>query len=307
MMSYKTILETIGNTPLVKIDFDIPATVYAKLEYINPSGSIKDRAAYYMICKAEKSGELKPGGTIIEASSGNQGIATAMIGAIKGYSVIITVSEKVSVEKRKTLEAYGAHVITCPATNQLDDPQSYHTHATALARTTPNSYMLNQYYNPDNKEAHYGSLGPELWNQIGTDLTHFVAGAGSGGTISGSGAFLKEKNNNINILAVDSPCSYRSTNGNPQPYQIEGMGVDFHSPNLDNDVIDDFLFASDSDAIAMLKILARDHGLLVGPASGAVAHATYTYAQNLSEHDTVVMLFGDSGRAYLTKGYYDSY
>lgn len=301
---YKNLINTIGNTPLVKVNFNNPAQIYAKLEYLNPSNSIKDRSALYMIEEAERSGQLKPGGTIIEASSGNQGIATAMIGAIKGYNVIITVSEKVSQEKRATLAAYGVTVITCPATALLDDPKSYHQIAMQIHKETPNSYMLNQYFNLKNSEAHYKSLGPELWKQTDGKITHFCGGVGSGGTVCGTAKYLKEQNPNICILGVDSPCSYRSTGGHPQPYVLEGMGVDFDAPNLDNSLIDEYLTVSDADSIAMLKTLAHKNGLLVGPASGAVARATYDYAKKLGPNALVVMLFGDSGRAYLTKGFY---
>lgn len=302
---YKNLLEAIGNTPLVQVNFDSPAKIYAKLEYLNPGGSIKDRSALYMIENAEKNGWLKPGGTIIEASSGNQGITASMIGAVKGYNVIITVSEKVSKEKRATLAAYGAHVITCPATTYIDDPEGYHSVAMRIHKETPNSYMLNQYFNLDNRMGHYYSLGPEIFKQTQGAVTHFCGGVGSGGTVCGAGKYLKEQKPSIKILGVDSPCSYRSTGGNPQPYAIEGLGVDFDAPNIDNNVIDDYLTTSDVDTVTMLKELAHKHGLLVGPASGAVAHAVKQYAKNLSQDDCLVMLFGDSGRAYLTKGYYD--
>ena len=303
-MIYENLLQAIGNTPLVKVDFGTPANIYAKLEYLNPGGSIKDRSALYMIEYAEKNGLLKPGGTIIEASSGNQGIASAMIGAIKGYNVIITVSEKVSKEKRDTLSAYGVKVVTCKPTLHLTDPESYHSEALRIHKATPNSYMLNQYFNLNNGEAHYSLLGPEIWKETKGTVTHICGGVGSGGTVCGTGRYIKEQNPNVKVLGVDSPCSFRSTNGNPQPYSLEGMGVDFDAPNLDKNIIDEFLLTSDADAIAMLKELACKHGLLVGPASGAVAHAVKKYSQNLTPRDTVVMIFGDSGRAYLTKGFY---
>lgn len=305
MNIYGSLLDTIGNTPLIKVNFDVPAQVYAKLEFFNPGGSIKDRSALYMIQQAEASGALPPGGTIIEASSGNQGIATALIGAIKGYHVIVTVSEKVSKEKYDTLCAYGAEVITCPCTDRLEDPQSYHAQAKKYADEIPGAVMLNQYYNADNAQAHYTGIGPELWEQTNGKITHLIGGVGSGGTICGAGKRLKEYNPAIQVLAVDSPCSYRSTKGNPQPYKLEGLGVDFDAPLLDKTVIHDFLLPSDSESITMLKYLARRHGLLVGPASGAVAHATYSYAKNLCPDDVIVMIFGDSGRAYLSKGYYE--
>ncbi len=298
-------LDAIGNTPLVRINLEnIPATVYAKLEYLNPGGSVKDRSARYMIECAQQNGLLKPGYTIIDASSGNQGISTAMIGAIKGYPVIITVSEKVSQEKLATIKAYGAQVVMCPATDFIDDPRSYHSVACALHKKMPHSFMPNQYFNPLNTQAHYRSLGPEIFQQTDGAITHFFAGAGTGGTISGAGRYLKEQNNNTQIVAIDAATSYRSTHGHPKPYAVEGMGVDFDSPVLDHTIIDKFIPVGDADAIGMLQILAHKHGLLVGPSSGAVAHAVQQYADHLGKDDVVVMIFGDSGRAYLTKNFY---
>jgi len=301
---HKTLLEAIGNTPLVRIPFDVPAQIYAKLEYANPGGSVKDRSAIYMIEDAEKTGQLKPGGTIIDASSGNQGIAVAMIGAAKGYRVIIVVSEKISQEKLETLRAYNAQVVICSPTDRIDDPEGYHTVALRLQKETPNSFMPNQYFNPLNALAHYTLLGPELWEQTEGTVTHFFAGAGTGGTVTGVGRYLKERNPNVKIFAVDSVNSYRATNGCPKPYCVEGMGIDFDSPVLDCTVLDEILTVSDDDAIAMLKVVAAK-GFLVGPSSGAVVHAAYQYAkEHLSERDRVVLIFGDSGRAYLSKGFY---
>jgi cystathionine beta-synthase len=301
---YTTLLNAIGNTPLITIDFDTPAIICAKPEYLNPGGSVKDRSARYMIEQAEKRGELRPGGTLVDASSGNQGITTAMIGAIKGYKVIITVSEKISEEKLRTIQAYGATTVMCPAVSLLEDPRSYHSQAVRIHKETPNSFMPNQYFNTENSDAHYHSLGPEIWKQTEGKITHFFAVAGTGGTVSGAGRYLKEKNPTIKVLAVDSNNSYRSTGGNPKPYKIEGMGVDFDSPVLDYSIIDEFLEVADEDALPMLKTLARKHGLLVGLSSGAVASAVQAYLPRLKEGDLAVMIFGDSGRAYLTKNFY---
>ncbi|MGC2310688.1 MAG: cysteine synthase family protein [Candidatus Babeliaceae bacterium] len=301
---YENLLDAIGNTPLVRLNFDTPAQVYAKLEYLNPGGSIKDRAALYMIEQAEKTDRLKPGGTIIEASSGNQGIAAALIGAVKGYKVIITVSEKISTEKKNALRAYGVELVICPSTTFLEDPTSYHSVAVKLHQQIPNSFFLNQYFNVENADAHYALLGPEIWQQTNGTLTHFCGAVGSGGTVSGAGKFLKEKNPHISVLGVDAATSYRTTKGNPTPYKMEGIGVDFDGPLLDESIINEFLLANDTDSITMLKKLARHHGLLVGPSSGSVAHAVYEYSKTLSKNDVVVMVFGDSGRAYLTKDFY---
>lgn len=304
MKLFDNLLHAIGNTPLVRIPFDSSGKVYAKLEYLNPGGSIKDRAALYMIQEAERTGLLKPGGTVIEASSGNQGIATAIIGAIKGYKVIITVSEKISEEKKKTLQAYGAQLIPCKPTMHLDDPDGYHTKAVEIHRNTPNSFMLNQYFNPTNAEAHYAMLGPEIWQQTDGKVTHYVAAAGSGGTVSGAGKYLKEQNTSLKVIAVDVENSYRSTNNNPKPYKLEGIGVDYDTPHLRNNIIDQYALVNDDDSIQMLKTMAQKYGFLIGPSSGAVACASERLAKNLQEDEIMVIIFGDSGRAYLTKNFY---
>jgi len=294
------LLQAIGNTPLI----EVKPSIYAKLEYLNPGGSVKDRSSLFMIEEAERQGLLKPGGTLIDASSGNQGIATAMIGAIKGYKVIISVSEKISTEKMETLKAYGAEIVICPATNYLEDPDSYHSKAVEIHKKTPNSFMPDQYFNIANREAHYRSLGPEIWHNTKGKVTHFVAAAGTGGTISGAGKYLKEKNPDVQIIAVDSNNSYRSTCGHPKPYAVEGMGVDFVSPVLNNEIIDRFIEVTDGQAMATLKTLAHEDGLLVGPSSGAVAYAAFTLQPELKPDDRVVIIFGDSGRAYLSKKFY---
>lgn len=303
-MLHKNITDAIGNTPLVHIPFHPGIRSYAKLEHMNPGGSMKDRSALFMIEEAERNGLLKPGGTIIEASSGNQGIAAAYIGIAKGYNVIITVSDKVSKEKRGTLEAYGVTVVTCPATMLLTDPKSYHSVACEIQRQTPNSFMLNQYYNQDNLRAHYSLLGPELWRQTEGNITHVVAAAGSGGTISGVGMYLKEQNPAVQVIAVDSDVSFRTTQGDPKPYVLEGMGVDYDTPLLKHNVIDRFMPISDADALVSLRKLARSYGLLAGPASGAVACAAERLAHELQPDDLMVFICGDSGRAYLSKAFY---
>jgi len=301
---HDNVLDAIGNTPLVRVHFDTPAHIYAKLEYLNPGGSVKDRSARYMIEQAIKAGKLKPGGTIIDASSGNQGIATAMIGALTGHRVIISVSEKISQEKLQAIRAYGAEVVMCPPTETIDDPRSYHAVAKRLHQTTPNSFMPDQYFNTLNAEGHYYSLGPEIWKQTEGKITHFFACAGTGGTISGAGKYLKERHKNIKVVGLDSNNSFRATQGNPKPYKIEGMGIDFDSPVINYSVIDDIVTVSDENGLGMLKILASKHGLLAGPSSGAAAYGVFSQLHTLSEGDVVVMIFGDSGRAYLTKNFY---
>lgn len=301
---HKTLLEAIGNTPLVQLNYPTEATVYAKLEYLNPGGSVKDRSAKYMVEKAEETGILKPGGTIVDASSGNHGIALAMIGKIKGYRVIITVSEKISKEKYDTLKAYGAEVIVCKSTKFIEDPENYHYVAQRLAREIPNSFMPNQYYNTMNRDAHQALLGPEIYKQTNGTITHFFAGAGTTGTVSGVGRYLKSQNPNIKVIAIDSINSYKATKGHPKPYSIEGIGMDFDTPVTDYNAIDEIVNVSDEETITMLKNLAQQQGLLVGPSSGAVACGVQHYLPKLKAGDVAVIIFGDSGRAYLSKGFY---
>jgi cystathionine beta-synthase len=299
----QNLLDAIGNTPLIKIPFKTKAQVFAKLEYLNPGGSIKDRSALFMIEEAEKKELLKPGGTIIESSSGNQGIACAMIGAIKGYKVIITASSAMSEEKIKTIKAYGAKVIMCPSVPTLDS-KSRHSVAKKLLKKTSNSFMPNQYFNLSNPKAHYSTLGPEIWRQTKGKITHYFGAAGTGGTVSGVGKFLKEKNPKIKIMAVDIDTSFHSTNGHPKPYKMEGIGIDFKTDCLDESVIDEFFPVSDKHGLGMLPVMASKYGLLVGTGSGAVSYAVQSYLDKLKKDDVVVMLFGDSGRAYLSKNYY---
>lgn len=305
-MKYNNLLEAIGHTPLVRLNFDSPATIYAKLEYLNPGGSVKDRSALFMIEQAERAGILKPGGTIIDASSGNHGIAIAMIGAIKGYKVIITTTDKFSVEKLATIKAYGAEIVLCPVTEFVADPNSYHSTAVRLHAQTPNSFMPNQYYNTDNALGHYHSLGKEIWEQTGGTITHFFAAAGTGGTVSGAGKYLKEQNSAIKVVALDSVNSYHATKGDPKPYKVEGMGIDFDNLVLNESVIDEFFCITDEQALGMLPYMASQHGLLIGPSSGAVAYGAQEYAKTLTKDDIAVIIFGDSGRAYLSKYWTDT-
>jgi len=299
---HKNLLTAIGGTPLVQVPFDSKAKIYAKLEYLNPGGSIKDRAALFMIEQAEKDGRLKPGGVIIEASSGNQGIAIAMIGKVKGYKVIITTSEKISQEKLKTLRAFGAEVRVFPGVPNMMTPESYHGKAVALAKSTPGAFMPNQYMNPENAEAHYYGLGPEIWKQTGGQITHFFAAAGTGGTVSGAGKYLKEKNRAIKVIAFDAANSWYSTNGQPKPYKVEGMGLDFDTPVLYKQYIDEIIPVGDEESFEMVKTVSVNTGICGGLSSGAVAYGVSKYAKkHMKEGDVGVMIFGDSGRAYLSK------
>lgn len=298
-----SLFDAIGNTPLVKVPFDTSAGIFAKLEYLNPGGSIKDRSAIFMIEEAERQGLLKPGGTIIEASSGNQGIALAMIGAAKGYRVIITVSEEISKEKIQTMEGYGAEVVLCLHTRLKSGPGTYYERALEIHRSIPNSFMPNQHFNLSNPKTYYTTLGPEIWQQTDGKITHFFAAAGTGGTVSGVGRFLKEKNSKIKVIAVDVDTSFHATGGHPKPYKMEGIGIDFKTPCLDESVIDDFFPVSDADGFKMLKTLSLKYGFLVGTSSGAVAYAVQCYLDKLDRDSMAVLIFADSGRAYLSKHY----
>ena len=295
----KTILELIGNTPLAKLEFGTQATILAKLEYLNPGGSLKDRSALFMIEEAERRGLLKPGGTIVEASSGNQGIALAMIGAVKGYKVVITVPDRTSDEKIATLRAYGARVFVCPDTDSLDDPQGYHPKANELFKSIPNAFMPNQYHNKLNAQAHYSTTGPEIWKQTNGAITHFFAGTGSCGTITGVGRYLKEQNKNIKVIGIDAAMSAYSSK-NPKSYETEGIGID-SGDILDISVVDEIIPIEDKDSFAMTKKLANEYGLMVGLSSGAVMHVVMEYSKKLNPTDVAVVIFGDSGRAYLRK------
>jgi cystathionine beta-synthase len=298
----KYVLQEIGNTPLVRLNLSVAPVMLAKLEYLNPGGSLKDRSALFMIEDAEKRGVLKPGGTIVEASSGNQGIAIAMIGAVKGYNVIVTVPDRTSNEKIATLRAYGAKVFVCPDTDDLNDSQGYHTKAEQIHESTPGAFMPNQYYNPLNSEAHYKTTGPEIWQQTAGRITHFFAGAGSGGTISGVGRYLKEQNPNVKIIGIDAATSAYSSKS-PKSYETEGIGIDDPNGIVDFSVIDEILPVQDKDSFAMTRKMAKEYGFLAGLSSGAVLHAAIQYAERLTKDDVAVLIFGDSGRAYLSKAF----
>ncbi len=297
---FKSLLECIGNTPLVKLEMGTESTILAKLEFMNPGGSIKDRAALFMVEQAERSGQLKPGGTIVEGTSGNQGIALAMIGSLRGYRVIITVPDRTAAEKIAVLRAYGAEVYICPDTNRHDDPNGYHARAEQLLHSIPGAFMPNQFYNKNNPQAHYLSTGPEIWRQSNGCLTHFIAGAGTCGTISGVGRFLKEKNPHIQIIGVDAATS-RYSSKEPKAYKVEGIGIDVVSDVFDQSIVDEIIPITDEDAFAMTQTLATRHGLLVGISSGAVMHVALQYAQKLTKHDVIVVILADSGRNYLSK------
>ncbi|HUH18083.1 MAG TPA: cysteine synthase family protein [Albibacterium sp.] len=311
-MWYNNILETIGNTPLVKLNNitkEIPATVLAKIESTNPGNSIKDRMAVKMIEDAEKAGLLKPGGTIIEGTSGNTGMGLAMAAVIKGYKCIFTSTDKQSKEKFDALRAFGAEVIVCPTNVEPEDPRSYYSVSSRLVRETPNSWKPNQYDNLSNTQAHYEQTGPEIWEQTEGKITHLVVGVGTGGTICGAGKFLKEKNPDIKIWGIDSYGSvfkkYKETGifdkDEIYPYVTEGIGEDFLPGNVDFDVIDYFEKVTDKDAALMTREIALKEGIFVGNSAGAALAGVLQLKDQLKEGDVVVVIFHDHGSRYMGK------
>jgi len=313
-MWYNNILETIGNTPLVKLNKitkDIPATVLAKIETTNPGNSIKDRMAFKMIEDAEKSGKLKPGGTIIEGTSGNTGMGLAIAAVIKGYKCIFTSTDKQSKEKFDALRAFGAEVIVCPTNVEPEDPRSYYSVSSRLEKEVPNSWKPNQYDNLSNSQAHYESTGPEIWEQTEGKITHLVVGVGTGGTISGTARYLKEKNPNIQVLGIDTYGSvfkkYKETGifdkNEIYPYITEGIGEDFLPQNVDFTLIDHFEKVSDKDAALMTREIARKEGIFAGNSTGSAVAGVLQMKDRFKAGDVVVVIFPDHGSRYMGKMY----
>ena len=311
-MWHNTILDTIGNTPLVKLNrivTGIDATVLAKVETFNPGNSIKDRMALKMIEDAERDGRLQPGGTIIEGTSGNTGMGLAIAAIIKGYKCIFTTTDKQSIEKVNALKAFGAEVIVCPTDVDPEDPRSYYSVSSRLEREVPNAWKPNQYDNPSNAQAHYSSTGPEIWQQTEGRITHFVAGVGTGGTICGTGKYLKEQNPNIRVWGIDTYGSifkkYKETGifdkNEIYPYVTEGIGEDFLPQNVDFSVIDHFEKVTDKDAAIMTARITREEGIWVGNSSGAALQGLIQLKNNFSRNDVVVIIFVDHGTRYLGK------
>jgi len=315
-MWHNNILQVIGNTPMVRLNRvtrTVRPTLLAKLEYLNPGGSVKDRIGVAMLEEAEKSGQIRPGGTVIEGTSGNTGMGLALAAAIKGYQCIFTMPDKMSQEKIDALRALGAEVIVTPSQVEHNDPRSYHSVALRLSREIPNSIFPNQYENPANAEAHYQTTGPEIWNQTEGKLTHVVIGVGTGGTITGIARFLKEKNPNVRVIGADPEGSIFAemfkTGRKPQvqPYKMEGIGQDEMPANVDFSVIDEIHSVSDRDAFLRTRQLARAEGIFAGGSSGAVLHVALKCAEKLTENDTVVIIVADSGTRYLSKIYNDNW
>lgn len=312
------ILQTIGNTPLIKLNKitkHIPATVLAKVDYFNPGNSIKDRMALKMIEVAEQEGKLKPGGTIIECTSGNTGMGLALVACVKGYNCIFTTTDKQSKEKIDILKAVGAKVIVCPTNVEPDDPRSYYSVARRLAKEIPNSFHCNQYDNPANRLAHYESTGPEIWKQTEGRITHLVCTAGTGGTITGTALFLKEKNPNVQVWAIDVYGSlltkYFRTGevdtNEVHPYISEGFGEDFVPENYDMSVIDHFEQVTDKDGAIMARRLAREEGLFCGYSAGSCLQGLMQLKDKLKKDDIVVCIFHDHGSRYTAKIYNDQW
>lgn len=314
----ENILGTIGNTPLVKLNkltADLPCLVLAKYETFNPGNSVKDRMAVQMVQDAEDAGLLKPGGTIIEGTSGNTGMGLALAAIVKGYKMICVISDKQSKEKMDILKAMGSKVYVCPTDVAPEDPRSYYSTAKRLATEIPNSWYVNQYDNPSNTKAHFLSTGPEIWEQTGGKVTHFVVGVGTGGTISGVGTYLKSKNPNIKIWGVDTYGSvfkkYHETGIFDQneiyPYITEGIGEDILPKNVNFEIIDGFTKVTDKDAAIYTQLLAREEAMFLGNSAGAAIKGVLQLKEHFTEEDVVVVLFHDHGSRYVGKMFNDDW
>ncbi len=309
------VLELIGNTPLVrlnKVTKGVKPLILAKLEPQNPGGSVKDRIGVEIIEDAEKKGLLKPGGTIVEATSGNTGVGLALVAAVKGYKAVFVMPDKMSMEKVRLLRAFGAKVVITPTAVARDSPESYYSTAARIAKETPNSFYANQYHNQKNPEAHYKTTGPEIWEQTGGKVDVFIAGVGTGGTISGIAKYLKEKNPKVKIIGVDPEGSvfHHEAKGEKwqfHTYKVEGIGEDFLPTTAHLDLIDEFVVVSDKDSFLMARRLAKEEGLFVGGSAGSAVHAALQVAKKYGKDKTIVILLPDSGYRYLSKFFSDDW
>ena len=315
-MKCNNILEAIGHTPLVRLNRiakDLKPQIYVKAEFMNPGGSVKDRIGMTMIHDAEKRGLLKPGGTIIEGTSGNTGMGLALVAAVRGYKCVFTTTDKQSKEKVDLLKALGEEVIVCPTAVEPEDPRSYYSVAKKLAREIPNSYYPNQYDNPMNPEAHYLTTGPEIWEDSEGKITHFVCGLGTGGTISGAGKYLKEKNPAVKIIGVDPYGSLyydfvkTGTTIKAKTYVVEGIGEDFFPTTMNLKILDDIIQVNDEECFVVARRLAKLEGLLTGGSGGGCLSGALRLAKNLGPSDFLVVLLPDTGMRYLSKVYNDEW
>jgi cystathionine beta-synthase len=304
----ESILDLVGNTPLVrlsKVTEGLRPLILAKLEQLNPGGSVKDRIGLSMLEDAERRGLLRPGGTVVEPTSGNTGHGLAMAAAIKGYKMIFVMPDKMSSEKISLLRAYGAEVVICPTNVDRESAQSYYSVADRLTREVPGAFQPNQYFNPRNPEAHYRTTGPEIWRQTDGRITTFVAGVGTGGTITGVGKYLKEQNPAVRVIGADPEGSIYS--GEIAPYKVEGVGEDFWPGTFDRDVVDEFIQVTDRECFVAARKLARQEGILVGGSAGLALHAAIQVAVDSKPDDVIVVLLPDTGRNYLSKFFSDEW
>src|SRR3989440_2145142 len=310
-MKCKNILEAIGQTPLVRLNRltkDLQCEVYVKLDYMNPGGSVKDRIGITMIDEAERKGLLKPGGTIIEGTSGNTGMGLALVCVVRGYKMVFTITDKQSKEKIDLLKALGAEVIVCPTAVEPEDPRSYYSVAKKLAREIPNSYYPNQYANPMNPDAHYRTTGPEIWDDSEGKITHFICGMGTGGTISGAGKYLKEKNPSIKIIGIDPYGSLyydfvkSGETVRAKTYVVEGIGEDFFPTTMNLQILDSVMQVNDEECFVVARRLVKLEGLFTGGSGGGCISATLRLADALGSDSFLVALLPDTGTRYLSKG-----
>ena len=315
-MKCNNILESMGNTPLIRLNRltkNLEPEVYVKADYMNPGGSVKDRIGKWMIDDAERRGVLKPGGTIIEGTSGNTGMGLALVAVTRGYKVVFTINDKQSREKIDLLKAFGAEVIVCPTAVEPEDPRSYYSVAKKLAREIPNSYYPNQYENPMNPQAHYETTGPEIWNDTDGKITHFVCGMGTGGTISGVGRYLKEKNPKIKIIGVDPVGSLyyefvkTAKVGKATTYVVEGIGEDFFPGTMNLKIVDDVVQVNDEECFVWARRLAKKEGIFTGGSGGGCVSGALRMAKDCKKGDFIVAFLPDSGTRYLSKIYNDGW